>query len=134
MFRGIAKDELDFFFEEAWHLLEPAANRNLNYCREGVNIGLKREELQLWCAFDGEMMKMAVITEIADFWKRRVCLILLLGGENREEWLKYLNVIELWAKTKGAEVVRIEGREGWARVLPDYTRISVVLEKGLNHA
>lgn len=134
MFRGIVKDELDFFFEEAWDLLRPAAERNQNYCKEGVHIGLKREELQLWAAFDGELMKMAVITEIADFWKRRVCLILLLGGENRDEWLRYLAVIEAWALEKGAEVVRIEGREGWARVLRDYTQISVVLEKDIAHA
>jgi hypothetical protein len=39
--------------------------------------------------------------------------------------------IESWARTMGCYAIEIVGREGWQRVLPDYKRTAVVLEKPL---
>ncbi len=129
MFRGIQKDELEIFWYEALDLLRPALDLNGNYSAHSLKRALDKGDLQLWCHFGGEAMNMAVVTELADYAKRRVCLILLIGGSEMDEWLKHLATIESWAKGNGAQAIQLEGRNGWERVLPDYSRRAVVLQK-----
>lgn len=131
MFRGIQKDELDIFWYEALDLLRPALDMNGDHTATSLKRALDKGDLQLWCHFGGEAMNMAVITEIADYPKRRICLILLIGGTEMSNWLQYLAIIEAWAKDKGAQIIRLEGRDGWERVLPEYHRTAITLERGL---
>lgn len=131
MFRGIQKDELEIFWYDALALLRPALEMNGDFTATSIKRALDKGDLQLWCHFGGEAMNMAVVTELADFALRRVCLILLIGGNDMDEWLHHLATIEAWAKDKGAQVGRLYGREGWAKVLPDYRLRGVILEKEL---
>lgn len=43
----------------------------------------------------------------------------------------FLDVIEPWLKSVGCERVRINGRPGWKKALPEYEMKAVVLEKSL---
>lgn len=130
-FRGIQKDELEIFWYDALDLLRPALAMNGDFTATSIKRALDKGDLQLWCHFGGESMNMAVVTELADFALRRVCLILLIGGEDRDDWLHHLGTIEAWAKDKGAQVCRLYGREGWVKVLPEYGRRGVILEREL---
>lgn len=131
MFRGIQKDELDIFWYDALDLLRPALEMNGDHTATSLKRALDKGDLQLWCHFGGERMDAAAITEIADYPKRRVCMIVLCGGTGLADWMIYLETIEAWARDKGAQVLRIEGREEWARVLAGYHKAGVIVEREL---
>ena len=132
-FTGIDPKETPFYICEAWAFLQPAAARTGHYTEESVRGALLIGEFQLWCAFRGETMVATCLTETARFPAGMRCEVVLCGGTDLHEWLKpCLAVIEAWAKEMGCERMRIEGRPGWERALPDYDKRSVVLVKDLH--
>lgn len=130
-FAGIPSAEVDFYWHEALPLLTPAIERNGNHTAESILIGLKRADLQLWCAFEDGKMIMAGVTEIADYPKTRQCLLFLCGGERMDLWLEALPYVEQWALEQGCHKVRVDGRKGWARTLDGYRERGVVIEKDI---
>lgn len=131
-FTGIEAKQTPFYFSEAWVHLEPAAERNQHFTQEGLRGVLLSGEAQLWCAFRGEEMVAACVTETARVPKGMRCEVLLCGGTDMGSWLhECLPVIEAWAKECGCTKMRIEGRRGWAKALPDYAARNVVLTKEL---
>ncbi len=130
-FAGIPSKEVDFYWHEALPLLAPAIESNGNHTAESILIGLKRAQLQLWCAFDQDKMIMAGITEIADYPKVRQCLLFLCGGKRMDLWLEALPYVEQWAKEQGCRKVLISGRRGWLRALKGYTERSIVIERDI---
>lgn len=83
----------------------------------------------MWLIWDGEKIAGAVITEITDTMKGRVCVIVALGGKDRNRWMHLLSEIEEYALLEGCKSVRLYGRKGWKRVLRDYRETRVILEK-----
>lgn len=133
-FTGILAPDTPLYMPEAWELLRTAAERNGLYTEESVRAALLKSEWQLWCVFAGERMKAAAITETALYPAGMRCTVLLCGGSDMEQWLKpCLSAIEAWAAENGCARMRIEGRPGWAKALPDYEWRSVVLTKELGH-
>jgi hypothetical protein len=63
--------------------------------------------------------------------RRKVCVIIACGGIDMPRWLPLIEGIEKYARAEGCAAVRIVGRKGWARVLPDYRVHRVVLERKL---
>lgn len=83
-------------------------------------------KLQLW---SGE--KSAMVTEIEHYPNFRVCRIFLAGGD-MTELLEMEKDITKWAKSKGCNKIQIAGRKGWERVLKEYKKQFVVLNKDIN--
>lgn len=86
----------------------------------------------LWVACDEEP-RAAAVTSFVDTDARRVLLIVACGGSDMDGWIPLLNEIEDFARISGCDATRIIGREGWKRVLPDYLKKRVILEKALGH-
>lgn len=59
------------------------------------------------------------------------CELTSCGGSGRDNWIQLLNEIEAYAKAEGCRALRIYGRKGWQRVLPDYQVSNIVLERRL---
>lgn len=134
-FTGIAAQDTHLYMPEAWELLRPAAERNGHHTEESVRAALLRSDFQLWCAFKGEQMVMATITEIAQYPAVRQCIVILCGGKDMDDWLyPCLSAIEAWAKEKDCQRMFIEGRPGWRKALPGYSQSNVVLVKDLRNA
>jgi hypothetical protein len=53
------------------------------------------------------------------------------GGSNSKEWLPLLAGLERYAKAEDCKAMRIFGRRGWERLLPDYKPARILLEKEL---
>jgi hypothetical protein len=68
------------------------------------------------------------VTELLATEWRKVCCVVACGGEGLD-WPLLIKPLEQFAKHEGCSAVRIMGREGWQRVLKDYRRRRVVLEK-----
>lgn len=117
-----------------WGLIRPWMDRALAaekvqlYGLGDIYRALLNKEMQLWLAND-----MCCVTQIQNYPKAKVCVILLLGGEHPERWLDGIYVIEDWAKQLGCAETRVHGRRGWERLLKPYNYIheSTVLVKEL---
>lgn len=84
----------------------------------------------LWLAWNGNNIEAACITELMETDQDKICTVLACAGAVRGRWLHLLEEIERWAfNDEKCHAVRVYGREGWERVLPDYARIATVIEK-----
>lgn len=71
-----------------------------------------------------------IVTRLIEEPTRLVCLVWLASGDLGLLLDRYEDV-EAWAKSQGVDCMRIQGREGWQRMLPGFQRTGVILEKGL---
>jgi len=86
----------------------------------------------LWVAHsDGHGIEAATVTRLDLTERSKVCTILACGGKGRSRWLHLLSGIEAYAKAEGCDGVRLYGRRGWKRALPDYREIGIVMERKL---
>jgi hypothetical protein len=85
----------------------------------------------LWLAWDGRAVAAAAVTQLAATDTGKVCILVACGGTRMRRWLPLLAVIETYARSETCALVRILGRKGWMRVLPQYRAQRVVLEKNL---
>jgi hypothetical protein len=97
----------------------------------------------VWIAWNGETIKAAAVTEIASANGERFCTIVACGAQtslrslrkldchDRREWLSLIAGLESYARAEGCAAMRIYGRRGWLRLLPDYRTSRVLLEKEL---
>lgn len=85
----------------------------------------------LWIVWDGEALIGAVATKITSVPRRKICNIVACGGTRVREWIKLVAEIERYARAEGCDAVRLTGRRGWKRILPEYREPWVCLQKDL---
>lgn len=85
---------------------------------------------QLWVACDDGDAKVlcAVLTRLAKMRSGLYCEVVACGGAEATRWIHGIATIEEWAKTEGCSRVTVQGRPGWAKLLPRYRRSQVILE------
>ena len=93
-------------------LIQKALDEGSNYCLADIMEGLCNKSMQLWVYHD---FKCAMVTAIKEQDGEKFCLFLTMGGDDMSGWLKYLPIIEEWAKIQGCSEMRIYGRHGWVR-------------------
>jgi hypothetical protein len=79
----------------------------------------------LWLVIDREKITAATITSLVG----DACEIVATAGTGVNNWVHLIEGIEKYARAEGCVRVRIIGRKGWARLLPDYKQTAVVLER-----
>ena len=93
---------------------------------------LDRGEYQLWTAQRDGVVEGAWCTRIAEYPSGKVCEIALCGGEHIERWLDLtVEPIALWAKGLGCRRLRIYGRKGWSKLLPEFKEVARVIERDI---
>jgi hypothetical protein len=101
----------------------------------GTFADLQRDVLSggalLWLVWRKPVLESAVVTQIILTERSKVCMIQACGGSMVLRRLDLLAKIEDYAKQQGCHCVRILGRRGWARVLPNYHETKIVLERPL---
>jgi hypothetical protein len=96
----------------------------------------------VWLAWNGEGIEAAAVTELHQSEWRKVCVIVACASRGKgareradaagmDRWLPLIAGIEKYARAEGCVATRIVGRPGWERVLDEYKRHRVVLEKEL---
>ena len=85
----------------------------------------------LWLAWNGEKIKAAAVTELGHANGETFCTIVACGGHDRSHWLPLIAGLEAYGKGQGCAAMRIYGRRGWRKLLPDYRTTRVLLEKPL---
>lgn len=85
-------------------------------------------DAQVWCV--GDPIDAVLLTQIQNTAENRFGLLWMAAGDMRLVTVAR-EIVEPWFKSMGCAYVRIVGRRGWKRVLPDYTEESINLVKKL---
>jgi hypothetical protein len=85
----------------------------------------------LWIAWNGEKIKAAAITELGQANGEKFCTIVACGGHERSQWLPLIENLEKYGRAEGCKAMRIYGRRGLLKLLPEYRATRVLLEKKL---
>jgi hypothetical protein len=88
-------------------------------------------EALLWVIHHEQALYGAVVTQLEEVDGDKYCTIVACAGEDSPRWLHLIARIEAFGKAEGCKAMRIFGRKGWARVLPDYRTHALVLQKEL---
>lgn len=123
-----------------WQDVEPLIQKVIDYQeRHGgaraflpdIKKGLKAQKYQMWAAHKDNIIEAVMITEIVQMPSRKVCSMFMVGGSGLNNWVHHLSTIEEWAKSLNCDSLELWGRTGWERLLKDFTKTMIVLEKGL---
>lgn len=115
--------DFDAEWERCKTFLEPA-------CEDGWTIDAVEQEIRSRRASLWPLENSAGVTQVQDRPNGRILLIWMAGGD-LDELLHYLPAMETYARVQGCDAIEVNGRAGWERVLPGFTRKSVVLTREL---
>jgi len=94
------------------------------YSPEHIIDECSKGNMQMWlAAAEGEGFhenRAAMVTEILEYPRRRVCSVLFLAGEKMESWLHLYRELEHWAIQNGCSEIEVLGRKGWERVMGQF--------------
>ncbi len=124
---GVVQSPFDWeHWNKARKMLEASANRAGDTTIEDIEGTIEANMALLWATDDASFVG---ITQLFNAPKGLQCLIWHLAGEG--DWLGKLKDVENYARREGC--VSIEGamRPGFERILTDWKKTAVVLEKGL---
>lgn len=130
---GVLSSEIDSVWKECVpHLTRALEYSDNKYSLEHIKSSLESRSMQLWVYLKDDI-KACMVTQLVNYPTKRVCLILFLGGSLMHEWVRFMNLIEEWARSNRCEAIEIYGRPGWAKVL-GWEQIHVVLRKNLHES
>lgn len=130
---GVLSTDIDLVWDQCVpHLKRAIEYSDEKYSLESIKNGLESRTMQLWVYMKGDI-KACMVTQLVNYPTKRVCLILFLGGSLMHEWLRFMTLIEEWARSNHCEAIEIYGRPGWAKVL-GWEQIHVVLRKNLHES
>jgi len=119
---------LDF---QSLTLIERALQFESTHTLNDVLKDLRAGRAQLWLATDNDEVEGIAVTCITEYPQTTTCLIWLCAGISREKYTPLIGNIEQWAKTHGCASISLEGRAGWERILTDFSKTKIILEKRL---
>jgi len=121
MIQGITSQ----FVEPAWEYVEDYIADALKhgigeYLPEDIKIACKEQRMQLWIKYEEDKVKGAFVTQILDYPRVKVLLVLLLGGNEFIKWRDEVDeVLQRFGKEHDCKFVEFFGRKGWGNYLKD---------------
>src|SRR3990167_9338856 len=105
---------------DIWHEVRTSINKGLkegdgNFEEIDILSLLVSGQMVLWRC--GES---ALVCQIIVFPRKRICHVLVLGGEDMSLWMPHVGQLELWAKSMGCHRIEELGRQGWTKVLKEH--------------
>ena len=127
----VQKENADKASLNCSHLIEQAIDENGPYSLEDILYELREGKAQLWLVMSNRQIKAIVVTVIKEFPQAKVCSVWLCAGSEVQKWLHLLTQIEDWAKAHKCHAISVSGRSGWEKILADYQKKNVILQKVL---
>ena len=139
MVTSVPKRYLPLIWEDAKKCLSRWDSRSGNgYGLDDIEEMISEEKQQLWLVVnDDEKIIAAIVTQVWDAPKKKVCDIVACGGDTSNALDDYMydsmKEIEDFARLNHCDSVRVEGRKGWSKFLKPYgfREKSIVIEKEL---
>ncbi len=121
--------------EEVWPLARQFIKTAMEHADFGpfsvVEHDVFNGDALLWLAWIDPIIQAAAVTQVSQSAKGKVCTIVACGGSDHPQWIGLLGQLEAYAKSLECKTMRLIGRRGWRRVLPDYAITKVILEKAI---
>ena len=132
MIEGIKGENIEAW----WSLVQEYLITALEYGLGEYSIGdikesCKSKDMQLWVKMDREV-KGAFITKIAKYPQKNLLCVILLGGDEFQEWRDEADaLLNAFGKEHNCEYIELFGRKGWGKVLKDidYNEITRLFAK-----
>ncbi len=125
----VAPDRVSAFWPHVRQFIVAALERCPNTTEHDIARALSMDAL-LWVRTDGDEIHGAGVTRLFNGPLGLTCDVMAYGGAC-DDWRSAFAPIEDYARAEGCAAIRIEGREGWKRVFPDYEIASITLTKRL---
>jgi hypothetical protein len=116
-------------WDEVWPLIQPAVALGGLHTEASVLGCLIDSEMQLWVAEVDGAPAMALVTEVAGYPARSICVLLFAGGTRLDQCKPLLTAVEQWAREQGCDRMVVSGRRGWVRTLPGYQEAETMVVK-----
>tara|TARA_R110000824_G_scaffold231040_1_gene418821 strand:- start:475 stop:825 length:351 start_codon:yes stop_codon:yes gene_type:complete len=116
-------------------MISDALERSGRHTPDEILLDLRSGEAQLWIMWaetvtDAEILGVCV-TYIMESERKKVCRLWLCTGHDRRRWVHHVKTIEEWAASIGCHAMDAVVRPGWEKVLRDYRKTHVILEREL---
>ncbi len=123
--------------EAVWLTAAPLIDKAVAYSHGETDIDCVHEDLatgesKLLTVSDAGEMIAAIVLDMHQHPRKKICVVSFAGGAQKELWCKQVMPhIEKIAKAAGADAVYINGRRGWLRELGPlgYDEYSTVIGK-----
>lgn len=122
---------------EFWDLAKPyvsAACTKVGLISEAdVEKNVLAGQRLLWLAVEGQKVHGAIVTHLFLDGCSRICEIVAMGHMPWEAYEHFglIEQIEDFARAEECDLMRIVGRQGWKRALPDYSVKALIMERHL---
>ena len=115
------------FWPHAAALIKAAMEKGRLSSYADVEHSVRNGRALLWLAWNGEKIKAAAVTELAIANGETFCTIVACGGHDRAQWLPLIAGLEAYGRREGCAAMRIYGRRGWRKLLPEYRTTPVLI-------
>lgn len=112
----------------ARHWIAQAVENRGDMTLESIEADLLSGLALLWIVWCDEVVG-AATTSIVQTPRNKVCLFTAGGGSELDSCMEFLPVIEAYARAEQCNVIRVMGRRGWQKKLPEYHQPWIVLDK-----
>ena len=127
----VKPDQVNSAISLSLPLIKRSLGDDSAYSIEDVIDELRSARAQLWHVMRGQNIQAIVVTVINTHPCAKDCMIWLCAGKDRKDWIHLLAQIEDWAKAHGCDAMIVRGRTGWEKVMKDYKKTHIILEKKL---
>jgi bacterioferritin (cytochrome b1) len=130
MITQVPREDINY----VWEQVEPLIKRALDdsYTARDVLDGIIRNSFQLFISWENNKVECAVVTEVADYPRKRILRYVLAGGNNLENWLEPIQEkIEEFATNNYCQAIEVAGRKGWLRKLKGFEQKIYIMSKQL---
>lgn len=126
------KADLERLWAHARPFIERFSDETMVVSAEDLYRDISAGEKQLWLIEEGARVTAVVVTQVYSTRKGSICCVwAACGNSGIGLLLDALAEIEKWARSIGCVALEIRGRKGWERVLPEFAKTGVLLEKDL---
>ena len=123
MIEAIPPARVQSVWEQAQPILQRACEHSGERTTHDVLMALLSGHAQLWRVHDDAWC----VTEIVNYPRKKVANVSIVGGRNAKRWCRELaDTCIDWAKRYQADEIRIVGRRGWLRWLPEAQETTVM--------
>ena len=130
MITQVPREDINY----VWQQVEPLIIKALDdsYTARDVLDGIIRNKFQLFISWENNKVESAVVTEVADYPRKRILRYVLAGGNNLENWLEPIQEkIEEFATNNYCQAIEVAGRKGWLRKLKGFEQKIYIMSKEL---
>ena len=117
------------------HLVHFEKRSGGKYSVDDIGKMISDEIQQLWIiADDDHEVVGAVVTQVWETPQKKICDVVACAGDGLDDYLyESMKELENFARLNHCDAMRVEGRNGWLKVLEPYGfgKTSIVMEKEL---